>query len=410
MTAILGTLSVAPPERLAVRACARAWLVVAACAAALACVSALAFPRDALAAWPTNPSTNLVVSNAAGVQAYHGAITDGQGGMFIAWADSRTGTNDIYVQHIGVAGAALWNVAGRLVCGAAGDQDQPVLVGDGTGGVIVAWRDFRNGVTGDIYAQRIDATSTPAWPTNGVAVCKAAGEQAFPVIVSDDRPLAPGPVSASNPLGAIIAWEDWRSTITIRAQRLDASGAVHWTSNGMSLSASAAPQFDPACVADGSGGAYVVWSQQGVGGYDIAGQHVESDGALQWNLNGTIVSAAARRAGASGRVPRRRERRHRHVGGPSRRRHRRVRTALELLRRAAVALGRAARLHRLRRPVAADDRGRRHRRGAPRVDRPALGQRHLRAARARRRLRRMGHGRARRGRGGQRAAVSLDRR
>lgn len=292
MTAILGTLPVAPPERLAVRACSRVRIVVAAFAVALACAVALAFPREALAAWPTNPSTNLVVCNAAGVQAYHGAITDGQGGMFVAWADSRTGTNDIYVQHIGVAGAAIWNPAGRLVCGAAGDQDQPVLVADGTGGVIVAWRDFRNGVTGDIYAQRIDATSTPVWPTNGVAICKATGEQAFPVIVSDDRPLVPGPVTASNPLGAIIAWEDWRSTITIRAQRLDASGAVHWTTNGMSLSASSAPQFDPACVADGSGGAFVVWSQQGLSTYDIAGQHVESDGTLRWGVNGTIVSAA----------------------------------------------------------------------------------------------------------------------
>ena len=297
MTAILGTLSVAPPERRAVRARSRSRarprsLAIACASVVLAAVVAIAGPREALAAWPTNPSTNLAVCNAAGVQAYHGAITDGQGGMFIAWADSRTGTNDIYVQHIGVAGTALWNATGRLVCGAGGDQDQPVLVPDGTGGVIVAWRDFRNGVTGDIYAQRIDATSTPAWPTNGIAVCVAPGEQAFPVIVSDERTLAPGPVSASNPLGAIIAWEDWRSTITIHAQRIDASGAAKWTASGMSLSASSAPQFDPACVADGSGGAFVVWSQQGLGTYDVAGQHVASDGSLQWGANGTIVSSA----------------------------------------------------------------------------------------------------------------------
>ncbi|MBI5169149.1 MAG: hypothetical protein HZA61_06650 [Candidatus Eisenbacteria bacterium] len=269
------------------RAGVRAFLVAA-------CVlPGLVTAAPARAAWPANPATNVPVCNAAGVQAYHGAITDGQGGVFVAWADSRTGTNDIYVQHISVSGLPIWNPTGRLVCGAAGDQDQPVLVGDGAGGVYVAWRDFRNGVTGDLYAQRVDATSTPQWQTNGVAVCTAPGEQAFPVIATDGRPLVPGPVGAANPLGVIVAWEDWRSSITIHAQRIDASGAARWTANGMALSASSSPQFDPACVEDGQGGAFVVWAQQGLVTYDIAGQHVQSDGTLAWGANGATISAVA---------------------------------------------------------------------------------------------------------------------
>ncbi|MFN8589764.1 MAG: hypothetical protein U0704_18405, partial [Candidatus Eisenbacteria bacterium] len=222
-------------------------------AALLSFAALAARPDGARAAWPTNPATNVAVCTAAGVQAYHGAITDGQGGMFVAWSDTRTGTGDIYVQHISVSSLPLWNATGRLVCGAAGDQDQPVLVADGTGGVYVVWRDFRNGVTGDLYVQRVDATGTPAWPTNGVALCTAANEQAYPVIVTDGRTLAPGPLSASNPLGAIVVWEDWRSQIAIHAQRVNASGSMLWTANGLRLSGAAAPQFDPACSPDGSG-------------------------------------------------------------------------------------------------------------------------------------------------------------
>ncbi|MCC6651304.1 MAG: hypothetical protein IT348_09180 [Candidatus Eisenbacteria bacterium] len=260
--------------------------------AALVLLALALAPRAVFAAWPTDPSVNVVVSAAAGIQAFRGACTDGAGGMFIAWGDTRTGSGDIYAQHMDAQGAALWTPGGKLVCGATGDQDQPVLVPDGTGGILVAWRDFRNSVTGDIYAQRMDAAGTRKWGLNGVPVCSTAGEQAFPVIVSDMRTRVPGPLGPANPYGAIIAWEDWRDDISIHAQRVNADGEMLWLADGLSLSLDPAPQFDPDLVSDGSGGAFAVWSQQGGDSYEVGGQHVENGGTLVWGVNGRIVNSA----------------------------------------------------------------------------------------------------------------------
>jgi len=76
------------------------------------------------------------------------------------------------------------------------DQINPKIVSDGAGGALMTWEDFRNGVTSDIYAQRVSVTGVVAtgWNVNGVAICVSAGNQSHPQIISD----------SSN--GAIITW------------------------------------------------------------------------------------------------------------------------------------------------------------------------------------------------------------
>jgi hypothetical protein len=49
-----------------------------------------------------------------------------------------------------------WPVNGTAVTTAPKEQDSIALVGDGVGGAIIAWQDFRTDLNYDIYAQRID--------------------------------------------------------------------------------------------------------------------------------------------------------------------------------------------------------------------------------------------------------------
>ena len=73
----------------------------------------------------------------------------------------------------------------------AATRTSPCSCPTATGGVIVAARrDFRNGVTGDIYAQRIDATSTPAEADQRYRRLRRARRAGVPVIVSDERTLS----------------------------------------------------------------------------------------------------------------------------------------------------------------------------------------------------------------------------
>ena len=66
------------------------------------------------------------------------ALSEGNGGMFVSWQDSRDGLPDIYVQRFTSDGgiAAGWPTQGLAVCRARGVQEYPRLASDGTGGVL----------------------------------------------------------------------------------------------------------------------------------------------------------------------------------------------------------------------------------------------------------------------------------
>jgi len=111
--------------------------------AAAACVAMLAIAGPARATWP--PATqNLPVCTVTGAQNYRTAISDGEGGMFVAWSDARYSITDIYVQHVLAEGSLAWLSTGAPACLATGRQDQVVLTRDGAGGIILAWRDYHN--------------------------------------------------------------------------------------------------------------------------------------------------------------------------------------------------------------------------------------------------------------------------
>jgi len=256
-------------------------------ALAAALLAIVALPGAALANrldWPP-VSTNVPVCTSPGLQNYRTAISDGAGGMYVAWTDTRFVVADVYVQRIGADGTALWLTNGRLTGGAPGVQDQPTLVSDDAGGVIVVWRDRRYNVLGDIFAQRVDPNGNMMWLLNGLPVCLATDEQSNPVVVSD------GTGHDGNPSGAIVAWEDHRSGVSIYAQHIDANGQPLWAVDGIPMTTSLAPQFEPAITADSLGGAYVAWSQQDVD-YDVVAQHVDGSGDLLWDSLGVRVCGA----------------------------------------------------------------------------------------------------------------------
>jgi predicted lipoprotein with Yx(FWY)xxD motif len=151
---------------------------------------------------------------ATGNQWFPRLAADGSGGATVAWQDYRSGSSyDIYAQRVSAAGAPQWTANGIPICTAANSQESPTIVGDGLGGVIVVWQDYRGGSSYDIYAQKVNAAGTPQWPADGMPLCTAANSQASPTIVSDGSG------------GAVATWRDSRSSnYDIYAQRIDQWG------------------------------------------------------------------------------------------------------------------------------------------------------------------------------------------
>jgi hypothetical protein len=232
--------------------------------------------------WTPN---GVAVCTAAGDQDDVRIIGDGEGGAIVAWQDHRNGNDyDIYAQHISIAGTALWSANGVAIVRASGDQLSPRMAPDGAKGAVIVWQDHRNGNDYDIYAQRIDSTGTIKWQADGIPIATGSGSQDSPIIEAD---------SAGN---AIIAWEDRRNgtDYDIYAQRISSSGIVLWTTNGISVTAAPSDQTAPRIGSDGAGGAVIVWQDQRSGtAIDIYAQRVDSTGALRWTSNGVGVSTAA---------------------------------------------------------------------------------------------------------------------
>jgi hypothetical protein len=205
---------------------------------------------------------------AAGADQAPSLIPDGAGGALVTWFDYRNGDYDIFAQRVSGAGAPQWTPNGVALCLAAGEQANPSIVPDGSGGGIVAWRDYRGGFEYNLYAQRINATGAPQWTTNGEAFCAAAGDQYDPQLLPDGAG------------GAIATWPDYRSGGDVYTQRISGSGTPQWTADGVPLCTAAGSQNAPAIVSDGAGGAIITWHDNRGAAADIYAQRVKSNGQL----------------------------------------------------------------------------------------------------------------------------------
>jgi hypothetical protein len=232
-------------------------------------------------AWSTDPQLNTDISTASGNQVAVQMVSDGSGGTIFVWQDQRAAPSnaDIYAQRVNSAGVAQWTANGVAICTSAGNQTLPQLLADGSGGALITWQDSRTG-TGDIYAQRIDTSGAVQWTVNGVAICTATGDQSYPQMAPDSS------------TGAIIGWQDNRNgNQDIYAQRIDNAGAVQWAANGVVLCTAAGGQFEPVLARDGLGGAIVAWNDNRTTN-DIYAQRVNGSGAVQWAADGVSVCSA----------------------------------------------------------------------------------------------------------------------
>jgi hypothetical protein len=233
---------------------------------------------DGSLAWAANGVVVCDEASASQLDAF--AVLDGQGGIIVAWEDSRNigFGRDVYGQRIGAAGNRLWAVSGVALCLAAGHQQDLNIVTDGSGGAIVVWEDNR-GVDTDLYAGAFTAGGAIPWAANGVPVVTATSSQIEEVSVSDDTG------------GVITAWADYRSTDPdIYAQRLDKNGAALWGTNGRGVSTGSESEFDPSIVRDGEGGAIIAWSDlRNMVDYDPYAQRMTADGYKLWDASGTLL-------------------------------------------------------------------------------------------------------------------------
>ena len=146
----------------------------------------------------------------------------------------------------------------------------------------------RRGGDYDIYAQRMNANGQPVWPVRGVALCSVA---------SSDQTNPE--IVADGAGGAIVVWTDVRSSLPQPyVQHVLSTGLVDpsWPVNGVQLSTNISlGQTEPAITSDAAGGAIVAWTETASSTIiDIYAQHVLSGGTIDpsWTAAGVAVCTA----------------------------------------------------------------------------------------------------------------------
>ena len=122
------------------------------------------------------------------------------------------------------------------------------------------------------------------WVDGGTPVCSAQYDQRFCCMTH-------GPMGS-----AYIAWADYRQGFEwdIYIQRMARSGHPVWEADGIAVCTADGKQDAPIIVADGNGGAIVIWQDERTGshGIDLYAQRFDLDGNPLWETDGVLVTGA----------------------------------------------------------------------------------------------------------------------
>ncbi|MDI1448264.1 hypothetical protein [Polyangium sp. 6x1] len=208
------------------------------------------------------------------------AIAAGNGRVLVAWEDFRNGTsNDIFGARI-LSNGVLLDPLGLAIGAATNEQARPSVAWDGTS-FVVAWQDYRSGSNQDVYAARVTPAGVVLDPA-GIAVSAATGSQMYPAV-------------ASNGTSSLLVWRDYRSgsSYDIYGARLAPDGVV-LDAAGLLVSAASGSQRYPQVAWDGVN-FVAVWEdlRNGGGVYDLYGTRIDSQGTVLDPAGFVVVKGGA---------------------------------------------------------------------------------------------------------------------
>lgn len=197
----------------------------------------------------------IPLCSAAGGQLLPVAVSDGAGGVIVAWHDNRPTApagGVCYAQRIDASGVVLWAADG-VPLSTTGDPGTPAIAADGAGGAFVAFA----GENSVPRVQRVNAAGVVQWGADGIAVATSTTTRELAIT----RDLNGGG-------GCIVAWREQNGAAgssDIIGQRVSSAGVVQWGPAGKVVSSTNNNENLPALVSDNAGGCWVIWLDTGSG-------------------------------------------------------------------------------------------------------------------------------------------------
>ena len=221
------------------------------------------------AQWNSNPLfTGLFHSQLAPNEVT--TCVDDSGNIFLASFHATGG--DIRIQKFDSSGNLLWGFQGVLLNSNNNIQRLPAMVPDNSGGCYVAYINDANPL--GPYIQHLNYSGTAQFPGYGVRIVTTTG------LLWENLQL----VRDAQHLFCTMTLEKPSTVNQVYAQKLDLALNPVWDSAGVNVALPNVEYENRACLTDGNGGIYVLYSRYfSTFNQYLQIQHLNQNGIKQWN-------------------------------------------------------------------------------------------------------------------------------
>jgi hypothetical protein len=231
------------------------------------------------AQWSSDPATNLSVCDTTGEQALAKIESTSDGGCYISWFDTRSGSYNVYLQRLDPAGNKLWAPNGLLVSNNAQDTwitDYDLLVDDNDN-AIITFSDIRNSGNLNPFVYAISPNGDFLWGANGIDLNPTADFQANPKLAKTDDG------------NIVVAWIIAATRYQVGLQKISPAGAKLWGTNPIILQSTTEGFNYPDIVTSDSGGV-IVFHTVTTGTFPaqtvkLRTKKISSTGTISWDVN-----------------------------------------------------------------------------------------------------------------------------
>ena len=238
--------------------------------------------NTSFAQWSTDPNTNLKICDVAGEQALAKIAMTSDGGCYISWFDTRSGSYNVYLQRLDALGYKQWAADGLLISN--NPQDTWItdydLICDQNDNAVIVFSDIRSGGLLKPFAYMISPTGNFLWGANGVDISTGDNFQPSPVVTE---------TSDGN---FVFAWISSDGSQKIALQKLSATGQKLWGTTPILIQSGTEDYSYPAVVKSDNDQVILVHTVQ-TGGFPpqvrIRAHKLDSNGQLVWGSTGVMI-------------------------------------------------------------------------------------------------------------------------
>ncbi|MDT3695240.1 MAG: T9SS type A sorting domain-containing protein [Ignavibacterium sp.] len=239
------------------------------------------------AQWSSNPALNLTVCDTTGEQALAKIVSTSDGGCYISWFDTRSGSYNVYLQRLDPLGNKLWVPNGLLVSN--NPQDTWItdydLLADDNDNAIIAFSDIRNGGNLNPVVYAISPTGDFLWGNNGIVLNPTSDFQPNPKLAK------------TNDGNIVVAWIISTARSQVGLQKISPAGTKLWGSNPIILQSATEGLNYPDIVTSDSGGV-ILFHTATTGNFPaqtvkLRAKKLNSNGIVSWDVSIQNIGAIA---------------------------------------------------------------------------------------------------------------------